>query len=93
MSSSADNNKHYDVNSQNTRVLICHICGKDDHKVTTNFRNKKVIHYFACNVFVEMTPSERFKKLRESGLCYQCLAPGAYLKNDRNNFHKQGKCF
>ena len=91
--SSTDDKKHFVANGQNMRILTCHICGKDDHKITTNFRNKEVIQYFACKVFVEMTPSERFKKLRERGLCYQCLAPGAYLKNDKNNFHMHGKWF
>ena len=91
--SSADDKKHFVANGQNTHILTCHICAKDDHKITNNFRNKPVIQYFACKVFVEITPSERVKKLRERGLCYQCLVPGAYLKNDKNNFHMQGKCF
>ena len=73
--------------------LKCHICGKNDHKATKDFKNRDVIQYFACKTFVEMSPKERFEKLREKDLCHQCLAPGAYMKNDKRSYHKSGKCF
>ena len=33
--------------------------------------------YFCCQKFADLAPAERFKLLKEKGLCNQCLAPGA----------------
>ena len=61
--------------------------------MTKDFKNRDVIQYFACKTFVEMSPKDRFNKLRMKDLCHQCLAPGAYLENDKRNFHRNGKCY
>ena len=41
------------------------------------YSKKKCVSYLACKTFVEKTPSERLKLLKDKGLCYQCLTPGA----------------
>ena len=57
----------------------CLLCGEEGHLLTRNHNFKKVIQYFSCKKFAEMKPAERFKLLKEKGLCYQCLSPGAPL--------------
>ena len=69
--------------------LICHICGDCDHIATNGPNNTKLIQYFSCPKFVEMSPLQRFQKLRSKGLCYQCLFPGAQRKSGK---HQDGQC-
>ena len=57
----------------------CLLCGENGHVWTRNHNFKRVIQYFSCKMFAEMTPSDRFKLLKDKGLCYQCLSPGAPL--------------
>ena len=57
----------------------CLLCGEEGHLLTRNHNFKKVIQYWSCKKFVEMSPAERFKLLKEKGLCHQCLSPGAPL--------------
>ena len=57
----------------------CLLCGEDGHLLTRNHNFKRVIQYFSCKLFAEMSPSDRFKLLKDKGLCYQCLSPGAPL--------------
>ena len=35
------------------------------------------VEYFSCKTFVESTPFDRMKMLRQKGLCVKCLVPGA----------------
>ena len=63
---------YFDYDLPTEDKLKCHICGKNDHNVTKEC-NRNVIQYFACKTFVEMTPKERFNKLREKDLCHQCV--------------------
>ena len=65
---------------------LCSFCGGSGHVMTNGPGFTKVIQYFACKKFVDMTPAERFKEIRKKGFCFQCLLPGAPLK------HKDGKC-
>ena len=51
------------------KKMICHFCGEDDHIATTGPGYSKVIQYFACKKFVEMTPSQRCAELFRKGLC------------------------
>ena len=46
----------------------------------------RIIQYFAFQKFVNMTPAERYKEIRNKGFCFQCLLPGAPWK------HKDGRC-
>ena len=59
------------------------------HVATVGPRYSKVIQYFACKRFVDMTPDERFHELHKKGLCFQCLLPGASSRDEK---HKKGKC-
>ncbi|XP_066931129.1 uncharacterized protein [Clytia hemisphaerica] len=68
---------------------ICFICGATNHIKSNGPRGTKLIQYFSCKKFVDMTTSQRFKFLQDNGLCYQCLYPGAQM--DRGK-HAEGKC-
>ena len=70
--------------------LKCHICGKDDHVVTTDFKGRKVVEYFTCEKFVKSGPKERTELLRKKDFCRQCLYPGA---RENSGSHKTGQCF
>ena len=63
--------------------LKCYICEKDDHVISTNKRGYTHVQYFACKLFVSMSPKERFKTLSEKDFCCQCLRPGLkqYVKH------------
>ena len=68
---------------------ICHICGESDHIKTNGPYGRKLVQYFSCQKFAEMYPKQRFIELRNKGLCFQCLFPGA-LQNQGK--HKEGNC-
>ena len=64
----------------------CAICGKDDHVTMTSKAGQDLVHYIACEKWVNMTLSERFQELKNKDLCFQCLYPG------KKNNH-EGTCF
>ena len=70
----------------------CHICGESsgssDHVATFGPNNSKIVQYFTCKTFIEKTPAGRLKILREKGLCYQCLLPGADVTQGK---HLEGR--
>ena len=72
-----------------TDSLTCKICNATDHVQTNGPNGSKLIQYFVCKKFVDMTPAERFTELRSKNLCFQCLFPGA---NKSRGKHKEGKC-
>ena len=86
-------NIHFSVknSSKNEKPnnLVCSICGEEDHIPTAGPWGSKVIQYFTCKKFVEMTPLDRFQALRKKGLCFQCLFPGAERNKGK---HSEGKC-
>ena len=58
------------------------------------------MHYFACKMFVEMSPDERRKALFQRKLCAQCFEPGIRFDEKHNcskiyscqdNFHRKFK--
>ena len=55
--------------------LTCSICDEKGHVATMGPGFKKVIQFFSCKKFVEMTNAERFAIVKEKGLCFQCLLP------------------
>ena len=67
----------------------CFICGEEGHNKTNGPKGSKLIQYYSCRVFVEMTPSQRFNVLKKKGYCWQCLYPGALRSNEK---HKEGRC-
>ena len=80
--------KNADVESTKCDSNICHICGETDH-VTAGPNYTKVVQYFACKDFVEMSPAQRYQTLRRKGLCHQCLFPGASAQDEK---HRKGRC-
>ena len=56
---------------------ICSFCEESDHVATNGPNQSKIIQYFSCRKFVEMTPKYRFAELQKKGFCFQCLYPGA----------------
>ena len=83
--------KSYYGNSESVKeVLKFHLCDKTDHVSTLDFRGKKVIEYFACEKFANMTSKQRFELLKQKGLCRQCLNPGV---KENTGFHKDSKCY
>ena len=67
----------------------CYFCGETDHVKTAGPNGMKLVQYFSCRKFVEMTPNQRFLELRNKGLCIQCLYPGASQDKGR---HSDGSC-
>ena len=67
----------------------CFICDSTDHVLTSGPQGSKIVQYFVCKKFVDMTPSNRFAELKRKNLCYQCLFPGAQLSTGK---HREGKC-
>ena len=90
-STSGEYKKSYNTESNlEENTLKCVLCGKTDHVVTIDHFGRKVVQYFSCKVFSQMTPKERFKLLLEKGLYYQCLSPGASIERGK---HKTALCY
>ncbi|MEM7375585.1 MAG: hypothetical protein AAF587_43730 [Bacteroidota bacterium] len=66
----------------------CFICGATDH-VKSGPKGMKLVQYFSCPRFAEMTPAQRFSILWKKGLCHQCLYPGAHQSKGK---HCEGRC-
>ena len=81
------NSYHY--GNMDTGDEKCSICGEDGHVATTGPNRSKLIQYFSCRSFVNMSPAERFATIKHKGLCWQCLFPGAMAKHGK---HADGKC-
>ena len=67
----------------------CFICGETDHVATSGPRGTKLIQYFSCKKFIEMSCAERFEELKRKNLCWQCLYPGARKDHGK---HREGHC-
>ena len=80
-----------DCSRQNSTTAnsSCFICGESNHILTNGPGGIKLVQYFVCKKFVDMTPLERFQVLRSKGLCFQCLFPGAEWNIGK---HKDGRC-
>ena len=68
---------------------VCSFCDEEGHIKTKGPYGKMLIQYFSCKKFAEMNPLQRFQELRQKGLCYMCLYPGA-LQNEGK--HSTGGC-
>ena len=80
---------HVAVGNQNTGSTKCKFCNESGHYERTDAHGNKVIDYFSCEKFVQMTPLDRFKELRRLGYCYMCLYPGAKQNIGK---HASGTC-
>ena len=66
----------------------CHICGKTDHVVSTDYNGKHHVDYFSCPIFASMSCEKRRQELQKKGLCFQCLKPGQKHKDTHNCLKK-----
>ena len=80
---------HANQTNQRNNSNVCFICNKTDHVATSGPNNTKLIQYFSCEKFVNMSPYERFRTLKQTNLCHQCLFPGAEISTGR---HREGRC-
>ena len=82
---------HLTTDNHNGGEKRCSFCNEPDHYEITDpmAHGQKIIPYFSCKKFVEMSPLERFKELRNKGYCYMCLYPGALSNTGK---HKNGAC-
>ena len=76
--------------SPKNKTLQCHLCSKTDHVSTKDHFGRQVIQYAACRMFTDKSPNARFQLVKDKGLCYQCLSPGATVDHGK---HKSGTCF
>ena len=63
--------------------------GSNDHVSTNGPKGTRIIQYYTCKDFVNKTPAERFKLLKNKGFCTQCLYPGADASLGK---YADGKC-
>ena len=84
----ADSQDRQQIHSTND-MNICLLCGESDHVATRGPGGGKIIQYFTCKKFVQMSQLQRFVLLRSKGYCFQCLLPGA-MSSDKK--HKIGRC-
>ena len=84
-----DQSAHVTVNTQSTGSTKCAFCDGTGHFERTNIDGSKVVDYFSCEKFVQMTPLDRFSELRRKGYCYMCLYPGALHHMGK---HASGLC-
>ena len=77
------------LNSNPQSITTCFVCGATDHTQTNGPNGTKLVQYFACKKFVDMSPADRFQFLRTNGFCFQCLYPGAKVNQGK---HRDGKC-
>ena len=55
----------------------CHFCGQTQHATVTTSKGKTIIPYYVCEIFVALSPADRFSRLKAKNLCTTCLIPGA----------------
>lgn len=72
--------------------LKCHICDSAGHTVIITARKNKIIPYYVCEIFVKMSPKERFEKLKAKNFCTKCLYPGAIDNNKHKCMYLQFCC-
>ena len=80
---------HYAEKKERKDQTISSICERQGHVATSGPNYSKVIQYFTCKQFVDMTPAQRFAVVNDKGFCWQCLFPGA---DARKGKHNEGRC-
>jgi len=83
------NNNYVPTKDDVVKIPPCFICGASDHAQTTGPGGMRLVQYFACKKFVDMTPQQRLAELKSKGLCFQCLFPGADYSKGK---HRDGRC-
>ena len=70
--------------AHNTVVLRCHICGKDDHVLSTDMGGRKHCDFVSCKIFVEWSCKKRKIELLKRKFCVQCMSPGVKHSDAHN---------
>ena len=55
--------------SNSNEPLACSFCEKNGHISTRGPYGKKLVQYFSCKKFADMSPGQRNNELKEKGLC------------------------
>ena len=71
--SKEDTSKKWDANVMANVSGMCLVCDKEGNTVITTTKGNKIIPYYVCEKFVNMTPSERLSKLKSKNLCTKFL--------------------
>ena len=72
--------------------LKCHICEQYGHTIITTARGNKIVPYYVCEDFVNMSPEERLSRLNSKNLCIGCLYPGAKRESKHKCFFTNYCC-
>ena len=84
---------HNSYVSSDTSNPVCALCetpaGESDHVASSGSGKTKLVQYYTCQKFAELTPANRLSLLKNKGYCFQCLFPGAATASGK---HKDGKC-
>ena len=76
-------------NSSPRDITVCFVCGESDHVQTVGPGGMKLVQYFVCKKWAEMSNLDRLKTLKSKGFCCQCLFPGADATKEK---HATGRC-
>ena len=87
--SNSDSNSNSSIQFTPTSMNLCAICGEQGHVQTLGPKGMKLVQYFVCKKWTEMKNSERLEILKQKGLCFQCLFPGAEISRGK---HATGQC-
>ena len=89
----ADHKRGYNSTPSPSSPVVCSLClahdGASDHVSTSGPGGTRLIQYYTCKRFAELTPAKRLYLLKEKGYCFQCLYPGADVSTGK---HKEGRC-
>ena len=81
-------NNSTSVSSDVTHVsmdhVLCHLCGKSDHVVSTDLAGVKHIDYVSCEEWVKKSAKQKRLQLVGKKLCFSCLSPGKKFNEDHH---------
>ena len=71
-----DRSNAHPSNPSKPTPINCHICGKDDHILSTDMGGNRHCDYVSCKTFVEWSCDQRRSELQKRHFCLTCLSPG-----------------
>ena len=74
----------YPSNPSHPTAILCHICGKDDHVLSTDMSGKRHCDFVSCKIFTEWSCQQRRSELQKRQFCLQCLSPGVNHRSTHN---------
>ncbi len=82
--------------------VLCLLCGKSGHTVSTDLRGAQHVDYVACEAWTKKSPKDRRMELQDKKFCFSCLSPGVIhtdehtcpqkyvCPHDSHSTHKKG---